>query len=430
MAMDTSDRQTEQEYEDRNRDFGSDNTAALVADVLAQARALLGEDPEVAPSEGEDPIPSEGVFQKDPEPLPHGPGEVGDGPRVDLAAELELEVTLIEQERAGDLDPVILAEIEPIEPPVEPPVEPLMATDEDGPFLGEPAQTSEPTESDMDGINQGPTDDSGAVSFAESVDEIDASAREAVAMSEEFALDSTESEPNRNDAEALDVGIPTPQTTDLSDSSDVERTVEQVESIVEDVFEELSAPPTIQSPAPLRETAASVASDISPGLDPKMAEMMEIEEFSSVGADDAVETEAPSVPVLEEPELASVEEPETSDVDPPAIVEDQLEPVMNAQLEPVQQDEVKEDTTGGLSALLAAPRNWLPQKHRHLVDIAAISLACWVPMAWGFAFFSPPTRESPRIESIPAMSAPMEEAPATNAGADPGKAEDQNAGSE
>ena len=289
MDMHNSGRNEEQEYGSQDHPSGSDNTSALVADVLAQARALLGEEPEVAPSEMKDSVPSEGVFQKDPEPLPHGPGEAGDGPRVDLAAELELEVTLIEQEREIDLNPVISAETEPIEPRVED----VVTTDEDGPFLGAPAQTSEPTESDMDAINQGSTDDSGAVSFAESVDEIDASAREAVAMSEEFALESTEPDHNRNDAEVPDVGNPTPQAADLSDSSSVERTVEQVESIVEDVVEELSAPPTIQPPAPLRETAASVASDISPGLDPKMVEKMEFEEFSSVGTEDSVEAEPP-----------------------------------------------------------------------------------------------------------------------------------------
>ena len=160
-----------------------------------------------------------------------------------------------------------------------------------------------------------------------------------------------------------------------------------------------------------------------------MAEMMEIEEFSSVGADDAVETEAISDPVLEDPEPAFVAEPETVEVDSPAIAEEQVEPVLITEPEPVE-DDIEKEHAGGVFSLLAAPRNWLPNKHRHLVDIGAISLACWVPIAWGFAFFSPPTRDSPRIESIPAMSAPMEEAPVTNAGADPGKAEDQNAGSE
>lgn len=426
MDMDTSDRHEEQELGNRDHVSDSDNTAALVADVLAQARALLGEDPEVAPPEAGNPIPSEGVFQKDPEPLPHGPGEAGDGPRVDLAAELELEVNLIEQERAGDLDPVILTEIEPLEAPVEP----MVATDEDGPFLGEPAQTSEPTESDMDGTNQGSTDDSGAVSFAESVDEIDGSAREAVAMSEEFALERTEPDHNLDDAEGLDVGVPTPEAPDQSDNQSVERTVERMESIVEEVVEELSAPPVIQPPAPLRETAASVASDISPGLDPKLSELMKMEELSSEAAEDSVETASAPVPVLEEPEPEPLEEPEAFDADLPLIEEDQVDPMVNTEPEPVLQEEVKEDKAGGLSALLAAPRNWLPQKHRHLMDVAAISLACWVPMAWGFVIFSPPTGESPRIESIPEMSVPMAESLATGPDSNSGKFEDDNVGSE
>ncbi|MCH2160236.1 MAG: hypothetical protein MK085_00030 [Phycisphaerales bacterium] len=63
-----------------------------------------------------------------------------------------------------------------------------------------------------------------------------------------------------------------------------------------------------------------------------------------------------------------------------------------------------EDSPGRMDRLLAlcaAPRNRLSPSQRKIMDIVAISLACWVPIAWGFAFFSPASREMARVEMVP-----------------------------
>ena len=52
-------------------------------------------------------------------------------------------------------------------------------------------------------------------------------------------------------------------------------------------------------------------------------------------------------------------------------------------------------------AVCAVPRKSLSSRQRKMLDVAAITLACWVPIAWGFAISSPRSGNAISLEDVP-----------------------------